>query len=75
MTSQPERISMPALRARLGVSADTVFRWTHRGLGGVILKTAWYGGRRYSTAAWIEEFLTQVNEARSQRKEPAHVAR
>jgi hypothetical protein len=73
MENQSDRITMPALRVRLGVSGDTIFRWTHQGLGGIVLKTAWRGGRRYSTSAWVEEFLNRVNEVKSNHHDPVNV--
>lgn len=42
---------------------STIHRWWTRGVKGVKLKTCMIAGRRYTQLAWLDEFLTTLNEA------------
>ncbi len=55
----------PAAAARLLPSrphASTVWRWHLRGIKGVRLKTLVVGGRRYTTAAFLEDFVARLSD-------------
>lgn len=45
-------------------SLPTVYRWTLRGIKGVVLKTAQVGAVRCTTRAWIAEFVEAVTAKR-----------
>lgn len=44
-------------------NSSTLYRWAQRGLKGVKLQTAFAGGHRRTTEAWIREFFAAVTEA------------
>jgi transposase len=56
-----ERISLPALAARLGVHPATVFRWVRRGVRGVRLQTVRIGGQTVVTPENLATFLEELN--------------
>jgi len=41
----------------------TLYRWASRGLRGVRLRTAFAGGHRRTTEAWVREFFDAVTAA------------
>lgn len=41
---------------------STIHRWWTRGVKGVKLKTFMVAGRRHTRLAWLDEFLTTLNE-------------
>ena len=43
----------------------TMHRWATRGLAGVKLRTAYAGGHRRTTEAWIREFFADVTRAKT----------
>ena len=43
----------------------TVYRWVNEGLRGVKLRTAFVGGHRRTTEAWLDEFFTAISAAHS----------
>ena len=45
-------------------SVATLHRWASKGARGVILKTYLIGGRRYTTAEDLEDFVARLNEPR-----------
>jgi hypothetical protein len=44
---------------------SSVWRWCLRGIRGVRLKTILVGGRRYTTVAYLEEFVRHLTESHS----------
>ena len=52
-----ERYSMTDVARLVGVSVETVWRWTLRGVRGKKLQSYMLGGRRYVTHAGLEQFL------------------
>jgi hypothetical protein len=49
---------------------STVVRWATRGLRGLRLQTKKIGGRRYTTPAWIEEFVAATGDSLDQECPP-----
>ena len=43
-----------------------VWRWAIKGSRGVVLRTEWIGGMRYTTEPWLQEFLAAVAEKRDE---------
>jgi len=41
---------------------STLFRWSTTGSKGIVLRTQRVGSRRFTTRAWVEEFLAACNE-------------
>src|SRR5438046_2237101 len=39
------------------VSLASIWRWSTRGIRGILLRTVVQGGRRYTTLRWVEEFV------------------
>ena len=44
-------------------SDATWWRWWRKGIKGVRLRTAVVGGRRFTTAAWLAQFISAVTAA------------
>lgn len=44
-------------------SQQTIWRWTTTGVRGVVLKSLVVGATRYTSPAWIEEFIHQQNSS------------
>lgn len=42
-------------------SQQTIWRWTTKGVRGVLLKSLVVGATRYTCPAWIDEFVQQQN--------------
>ena len=42
---------------------STLHRWRQRGVRGIKLQTALVGGRRYTTRAWLDEFIDAITAA------------
>lgn len=57
----PQREAAELLPGNVAVS--TLNRWQRIGIRGVRLKSTMVGGRRYTSAAWLEEFFDAVQEA------------
>jgi len=70
---EEQRLSLTALAREQGVSVPTVWRWTQRGIRGVLLETFHLGGRRYTTSEaftrWVE--ATQVAQPGAMRPRTA----
>lgn len=49
---------------------STLWRWYLRGVRGVRLKTVVVGGRRYTTAAYLEDFVAHLSAPRSSASPP-----
>lgn len=43
------------------VHLNTLHRWAIRGVRGHKLRTRLIGGRRFTTASWVAEFLAAIN--------------
>jgi Protein of unknown function (DUF1580) len=43
-------------------STTTWWRWSTRGVHGVVLETIMIGGRRYTTAAALQRFIDQLSD-------------
>ncbi len=59
-----EYLSLAAAARRVpggGVDQSTMYRWGTRGLRGHKLRIFRRGGRLFTTAAWLEEFLEKLN--------------
>lgn len=44
-------------------SMSSVYRWIDGGVSGIRLRTVKFGGRRYTTAEWLREFIDAVTTA------------
>ena len=54
----------PGTKPGKRVSTDTVWRWCTRGVcGGVRLRSVMIGGRRFTTRAWLDDFIAARTEA------------
>jgi hypothetical protein len=53
------------------VSSKTLYRWTTAGLRGVVLKSWFIGGRRYTNREAVDRFNAAVTEARTGKRHPA----
>lgn len=40
----------------------TLYRWAREGIDGVTLRSARVGRRMFTTRAWVEQFLQELNE-------------
>jgi Protein of unknown function (DUF1580) len=49
---------------------STVWRWSLRGVRGVRLQTIAVGGRRYTTATYLEEFVAHLSGRHSSDSQP-----
>ena len=56
-----ERISMAQAAEQLGTCKITISRWTTHGVHGVRLRTQRLGGRVFTCALWIDEFVEAQN--------------
>jgi len=43
------------------VHTNTLFRWALQGVRGVKLRSVLVGGKRYTTQAWVDEFVAALN--------------
>lgn len=59
----PIRESTPFFPGR--PSPQTIWRWTVKGVRGVVLKSLVVGGVRYVHPDWIDEFIRQQNSSAS----------
>ena len=58
-----ERVSVSEFARKLGVSPSTVWRWSRRGVRGVVLETFVVGGRRFTTVEAGERFILGTSKA------------
>jgi len=78
MVNRDGRYSMREVAREAGVSLETVWRWTLRGVKGRRLHSFLVGGRRYVARIELEKFLGddggQTTDARANRNERATCA-
>ena len=67
------RMTLAELAQQQNVNTCTTWRWSGRGVGGVVLETFSIGGRRYTTQEAFERFV-ELTTAAAQRgpSSPAH---
>lgn len=58
-----QRLSLTELARQEGVSIPTPWRWTKRGVKGVVLETFSIGGRRYTTQEAFQRFVERSTAA------------
>ena len=58
-----QRLSLTELARQEGVSIPTPWRWTKRGVKGVVLETFSIGGRRYTTQEAFGRFVERSTAA------------
>lgn len=58
-----QRLSLTELARQEGVSIPTPWRWTKRGVKGVVLETFSIGGRRYTTQEAFRRFVERSTSA------------
>jgi hypothetical protein len=56
-------------------SCATWWRWWRKGVKGIRLRTLVIGGRRYTTPAAVQDFITQVTAASNGDRPPARTPR
>ena len=61
-TAQAARL-VPGTGRRGHVSPATIGRWMTKGQGGVLLDSARFGGRRWTTVEALDSFLAGINQA------------
>ncbi|QDT74837.1 DUF1580 domain-containing protein [Lacipirellula limnantheis] len=57
------RLSLTELARQEGVSVPTPWRWSNRGVKGVVLETFSIGGRRYTTQEAFQRFVERSTAA------------
>ena len=67
-----QRLSLTQLARQEGVSVPTPWRWSKRGVNGVVLETFSIGGRRYTTQESFQRFVERSTVAAN--GEPAATA-
>ncbi|MGO8745247.1 MAG: DUF1580 domain-containing protein [Thermoguttaceae bacterium] len=60
----------PLLPPDLHPSESTWWRWWRKGVKNIRLRTVMVGGRRYTTAAAIQEFIARVTAAANSEPQP-----
>lgn len=58
-----QRLSLTELARQEGVSVPTPWRWSKRGVNGVVLETFSIGGRRYTTQESFQRFVERSTVA------------
>lgn len=58
-----QRLSLTKLAQQQGVSVPTPWRWSNRGVKGVVLETFSIGGRRYTTQEAFQRFVERSTAA------------
>jgi len=58
-----QKLSLPQAARRLGVNPSTVWRWTLRGVRGVMLETISIGAKRFTSAEALERFVEATTAA------------
>jgi len=58
------RLSLSEAGREVGVSPNTVFRWTREGIAGVKLAHGWLGRRLYTSKPALDRFMAEVAQAR-----------
>lgn len=58
-----QRLSLTELARQEGVSVPTPWRWSKRGVNGVVLETFSIGGRRYTTQESFQRFVERSTAA------------
>lgn len=56
-------------------SCATWWRWHKKGINGVRLKTLVFGGRRYTTPRFVEEWIAQLTAAANGERPPVRTPR
>jgi hypothetical protein len=52
---------LPVARSGKVVSISSVYRWSQRGIRGVVLKTVQVGNVRATTREWLQEFFVGIS--------------
>lgn len=58
-----QRLSLTELARQEGVAVPTPWRWSKRGVNGVVLETFNIGGRRYTTQEAFQRFVERSTVA------------
>jgi hypothetical protein len=68
LISLPQATSLvPSRPDRKPVHVNTLFRWCLQGVRGVKLQSVLVGGQRFTTRAWLDDFLTALNQPEPER--------